>query len=167
MITQTYVKKKFQPNSFVNTETGEDIQSETGASSYNVPTGNYMISSDEYIIIDSKAKRYVESMFNQAECGRIFKMTDMVYGCYNILYKGDIPHTKDTLSEELEYTRNKMALFLKKLLKENIIYYLSGYADDKPICWIMLNPTLARKSKIFHGDCIKVFTDLSKKTPVQ
>lgn len=162
-ITKLYKKQKVNGGEFVHVDTGEMLNSVVDFTSVNVPTDKVTISSLEYIIIDSKAKRYVEQLFNQAECGRIFKMADMVYGCYNLLYKGNVPHTKETLSEELEYSRNKMTIFMKKLYKESIIHYWKGYKDGKEHTWIMLNPTFARKSKTFHTECISVFEDLSKK----
>lgn len=163
MVKKVFKRTKIFADNYVNTETGELLSSEGNYTSLNEPTEYYEVSSSEYIIIDSSAKRYIESAFNNAECGRIFQMADMVQGCYNILFHKDTPHTKETLSKELEYSRNKMSDFLKKLLKESVIYYINGYKDNNKVTWIMLNPTLARKSKLFHQDCIKVFEDLSKK----
>lgn len=163
MVKRIYNKKKLDRSQYVNIETAETLDSEVSFTSVNVPTDFVTVDSQEYIIIDSKAKAYVETLFNQAECGRIFKMTDMVHGCFNILYNKDVPHTTKTLAESLEYSRNKMTLFLRKLLKASIIYYIKGYRNDKPATFIMLNPTLARKSKKFHTDCISVFEDLSRR----
>lgn len=165
-VKTSYKKERLDTTRYVNIDTGETLSSEhPEITSVNKKNNNLVIiSSNEYITIDSNALTYIQAEFSKTESGRILQMADMVYGCYNLLQnKGnDTPHTKDTLMEELEYSRNKFSLFLKRLVKKSVIYYIKGVKDGRDQTWIMLNPTLARKSKSFHTDCVSVFEDLSK-----
>jgi len=67
------------------------------------------------------------------------------------------------LRVSLDYDESEFSRFMKRLHTKSIVYYFSGYKDGRKCKWIMLNPTLARKSKTFHKDCLNVFDDLSKK----
>lgn len=159
-------KRKIDTSKYVNIDTGELLSSETNITSFNEDTDLVVINSTEYIIIDSKARAYIEKEFNNTEVGRILNMCDMVRSCYNLLFDKNTNsyHTNETLMTELDYTRNKFADFMKKLYKKSIIYYIEGIKDGKECIWIMLNPTLARKRKTIHKSCVAVFEDLSKKT---
>lgn len=159
----TYNKKRIDTAKYVNIETGETLGSEHPniTSFNNINKDMVIISSKEYIIIDSKALQYIQQNFNNAEVARILEMSNMVKGCYNILYYEQLPHTKETLMEELEYTRSKFSLFLKKLYSKSIIYYIKGFKNGKEVTQIMLNPYLARKSKMFSTDCISSFENIS------
>ncbi len=161
-----FKKVKLDTDKYVNIDTGETLESEhPNLTSANIKdTDNVVISSKEYFIIDSRANEYIKENFNHAERGRIYDMSDMVQGCYNILHKKDrkTPHTKDTLMSDLDYTRNMFAKFMEKLYKKSIIYYLKGYKDGKECVYIMLNPYMSRKSKVFSKDCTSVFKDISK-----
>lgn len=163
---QVAVRKRIDSSKYVNMETGELLASERpDITSTTQSTDMVVVSYNEYVVIDSKAVEYIRREFNAAETGRILAMTDMVRGCYNILFnkKTNEPHCKDSLSDDLEYSRNKFADFLKKLFEKSVIYYIKGVKGGRERVWIMLNPTLARKSKVFHKDCRSVFEDLSKK----
>lgn len=157
-------KVKIDTSKYMNIETGELLSEEhEDISSVNKDTDLVIVHYNEYVIISSKAKEYIEREFSNVEAGRIFKMCDMVYGYYNVLSNKDkTPHTNATLSKELEYTRNKYAEFMKKLYSKSIIYYLEGMKDNKKCTWILLNPTLARKRKTIHKDVLPLFDDLSK-----
>lgn len=165
MNTKVYNKEKLDTSKYVNIETGETLQSENpNITSVNkINKDLVIVSSDEYIIIDSKALVYIQKNFTNAEVARILDMSNMVKGCYNLLYKKDsTEHTKESLKEELEYTRNNFALFMKKLYVKSIIYYFKGFKNGKELTHIMLNPHLARKSKTFFVDCISSFEDIRK-----
>jgi hypothetical protein len=165
MIKKKYTKVKLDFEDYVNKNTGEVLSSEYDVTSFNVVNNDVIIiSSNEYIVIDSKARAYIEANFTTSEQGSIWKMTDMVYGCFNLLCdKNKKPHTKDSLEKTLDYARSTMHGFLKKLYEKSVIYYIEGYKNKKKCTWIMLNPTLARKQKTFRKECLEVFTDLSKK----
>lgn len=159
-------KKQIDTSKYVNVETGESLSSELpNLTSVNIKDKDMVIiSSKEYMTIDSEALQYIKKEFNNAECGRILEMCNMVNGSYNILYnQNKEPHTKQTLGEELNYTINKFRDFLQKLYKKSVIYYIMGFKDNKEQTWIMLNPTLARKQKTFNIRCVSSFQNLAEK----
>lgn len=163
-MTHKRTTKKLNPENYINKDTGETLTSEIpDIKSVNVVDEDVVIvNSDEYVIIDSAALTYIRENFSPTDLGRIMKMTDMTYGEYNVLYNGVTPHTTVTLMEDLEYSRNKFANFMKRLHMKSIIYYLDGYVDGKKKRHIMLNPHLARKRKTFNKQCINVFQDIKK-----
>ncbi len=136
-ITKLYKKQKLNGGEFVHIDTGEMLNSVVDFTSVNVPTDKVTISSLEYIIIDSKAKRYVEQLFNQAECGRIFKMADMVYGCYNLLYKDSVPHTKETLSFKervsIDFALNHLLGVLGGIDKDAVVRDELSLSNESPL----------------------------------
>ena len=156
------VRKKIDGNQFVNKGTGETLAStHPGIRSVNTIDDDIVIMhSKEFVVIDSTAFQYISKHFSVTDIGRILKMADMTYGEYNILYNGSVPHDNKTLMEALEYSRNKFATFMKRLERKSIIYYISGYFDDKPAKYIMLNPHLARKRKTINRECLDVFKDI-------
>jgi len=160
---QVFKKTKIDASKYVNIETGQTLQSEnpniTSLNSFHKDL--VLLDYKEYVVIDSKALAYITKYFSSTELGRITKMADMVEGCFNILHdKEHIPHSDETLMQEIEYTRNKYAEFMKKLYKKGIIYYVTGYKNNKPIKYILLNPHLAKKSKTIHKDCLTYFNPL-------
>lgn len=121
------------------------------------------LGTDGCIIIDSKVIEYLAANFTNAELGRILQMADMVSGSYNILAdENNDPHTKETLMNELDYARNNFAIFMKKLYDKSIICYTKSTKKNKQITHVMLNPTLARKSKTVHKECLALFDDLRR-----
>lgn len=160
---QVFNKTKIDPSKYVNIETGETLQSEnpniTSLNSFK--SDLVMIDYKEYVVIDSHALNYIVQNFSSTEIGRITKMADMVEGCFNILHNDQkVPHTDESLMEEIEYTRNKYAEFMKKLYKKGVVYYVTGYKYNKPVKYILLNPYLAKKSKTLHKDCLTYFNPL-------
>lgn len=161
-----YNKRKIDFTNYVNTTTGETFFSEfPNITSINIKNNNLaIVNSEEYIIIDSKAFRYIQKIFSAADMAKIHRLSDMVKGTYNLLHdKNGTPCIPKTLRTSLDYDESEFSRFLKRLHSKSIIHYLSGYKNGKKCKWIMLNPTLARKSKTFHKDCLIVFDDLSKK----
>jgi hypothetical protein len=120
-----------------------------------------IIHSKEYVIIDSCALQYIIQNFTTVDYGRILKMADMVNGSYNILFHNrQEPHSDATLMEELDYTRNKYADFMKRLYRKSIISYIHTVKDGKEFKYIMLNPHLARKRKTIDKNCLSYFDEL-------
>ena len=161
-------KVNINPSDYVNTKTGETLQSEnpniTSLNSFH--NDLVIIDYKEYVVIDSKALNYISENFSSTEVGRIIKMSDMVKGCFNILHdKGQNPHTDESLMIDIEYTRNKYADFMKKLIMKGVIYYVIGYKNKKPVKYILLNPHLARKSKTIHKECLLYFDKLTVSKP--
>jgi hypothetical protein len=161
------VVTKVDVEKYVNKETGEVMQSEMGMGMGKVhvvgQSESVLISSDEYIIIDSQAIEYVGKEFAPMDVGRIMKMANMTYGPYNIIHKNGAPCTDDQLMQELNYSRNKYADFMKRLYRKSVIYYMSGVFEGKEAKYILLNPHLARKRKTVHVDVLSVFDNISKR----
>jgi len=155
------VTKKKMSN-LVDMETGEVLPAST---TVNVKDEDLVIvSSEEYVIIDSHALQYILSNFTHVDYGRILKMADMTNGTFNILYQDrKFPHTDATLMAELKYTRNKYADFMKRLYKKSVISYIYTVIDGKEYKYIMLNPNLARKRKTIDKTCLGYFDKLGCK----
>jgi hypothetical protein len=161
-----FKKNTLDLGSYVNIKTGESLLDERpNISSVSEKTNLVILHSKEYIVIDSKALDYVIRSFNRSDAFKIMEMADMVRTCYNVLFdrKKDVPHSKESLMDELDVTQSKFEAFLRKLLLHNIIYYIVGVKNRRKIVHIMLNPTLARKSKALSKDCTSVFANLSEK----
>jgi len=164
--TTIYTKRNIDTSNYVNTVTGETLFSEfPNTTSINIKDENLaIVNSDEYIIIDSKAFRYIQTIFSAADLAKIQRLSDMVKGTYNLLHdQNGVALVPITLRASLDYDESEFSRFMSRLHKKSIIHYLYGYKDGRKCKWIMLNPTLARKRKTFHTDCTSVFDDLSKK----
>lgn len=164
-----YKKKNINTSDYVNLQTGELLSAEVpNITSVNVKNVDLsIINTLEYIILDSKALRYIQSICTNADMARIHRLSDMVYGVYNILHDDKRkPHTTQSLRVSLDYDASEFSRFMKRLHTKSIIHYIEGYKDNRKCRWIMLNPYLCRKSKRFHNNCLCVFDDLSKKQGV-
>lgn len=159
---QKIVRKIKSDGSLIDVTTGEVLPAGT---TVNIEDEDLVIiHSDEYVVIDSKALLYILDNFSATDYGRILKMANMTNGSYNILYQNrTVPHTDATLMEELKYTRNKYADFMKRLYKGGVIYYIKGVKDGVEFKHIMLNPHLARKRKTIAKDCLIYFDELKPK----
>jgi len=161
MIKPIVTKKKSDGN-LVDTTTGEILPIGTTVNVVNEDL--VIVHSDEYVVIDSKALAYIVDNFTPVDYGRILKMANMTNGSYNILYYDrKVPHTDRSLMDELKYTRNKYADFMKRLYKNGVVYYISGVKDGVEFKHIMLNPHLARKRKTIAKDCLIYFNELNSK----
>jgi hypothetical protein len=73
---------------YVNMPTGEPLATEFP----NITPANIkdeilsIVSCDEYIILDSKAFRYIQSICTNADIARISGLSDRVRGCHNIVH---------------------------------------------------------------------------------
>jgi hypothetical protein len=156
------VNKVKSNGTLVDTSTGEVLPEGTTVNVINEDL--VIVHSDEYVVIDSKALIYILEHFTPVDYGRILKMANMTNGSYNILYVDrKVPHTDTTLMEELKYTRNKYADFMKRLYKGGVVYYINGVKDGVEFKHIMLNPHLARKRKTIAKDCLIYFDELVEK----
>ena len=167
--TNVYTKRTIDASKFVDTTTGEPLFSAfPNTTSVNIKDPDLkIINSVEYIIIDSKALNYIQKIFSNTDLAKILKLTNMVKGRYNLLHDLDgNAQTPITLRHNLLIGESEFSKLMKRLHENSIISYFSGYKNGKKCKWIMLNPTLARKSKTFHKDCLEVFDDLTKKSAV-
>jgi len=108
----------------------------------------------EYIMIDPDATKYLFANFSDADVGSIIRMA-------NILSDGNL-HTKESLMEEFHYPIKQFPSFIKKLYSKSVIFYIKGVKDNKESTYIMINPTLARKSKTVHKEYLALFDDLRR-----
>ena len=72
-------------------------------------------------------------------------------------------HGNASLAKALDYSRNKHLDFLNFLYEKSIIDYRVTYDENikaSRIAGIILNPTLARRTKFIHQDSVKPFKDL-------
>jgi hypothetical protein len=134
--TTIYTKRKINISNYVNTITGETLFSELpNTTSINIRDENYaIVNSEEYIIIDSNAFRYIQTIFSSADLAKVQRLSDMVKGTYNLLYdnKG-IHHVPKTLRVTLDYDESEFSRFMKRLHTKSIVYYFSGYKDGEEV----------------------------------
>lgn len=167
MNKNVFTKKKIDTDTYVNIETGELLSSSNpNLTSINEVNPNLeIISSTDYLIIDSKALAFLIEHFNNADLANIIKISNMVKGNYNVVYNEKIPHTKTSLQEELDYSVNKFNQFIKRLFNKGIISYLVCFnpkANHKEK-YIVLNPNLCRKSKVFRKETLDLFRQFNLK----
>src|ERR1035438_2365272 len=98
--TTIYTKRKIDTSNYVNTTTGETLYSEfPNTTSINIKDENLaIVNSEEYIIVDSKALRYIQMIFSPTDLAKIQRLSDMVKGTYNLLYdENGVAHIPKTL----------------------------------------------------------------------
>lgn len=158
----TFNKHKIDGSKYVNSETGETLNSEVGTvTSVNIPSTDYVkFKSESFFIIDSKAITYLQKHLTKTEMYYIYSACKMAKGQFNILHdKDNNAHTKKTLQADFDLSRNPFNRLMKRLLDKGVIYYLVGYLNGKKINHIMLNPNLARSTNIIHSQCARVFQE--------
>ena len=165
--TQNVFKKKnLNPCDYVNKHTGELLSDETpNITSVMVKSPDILIIDTlEYLIIDSNALRYLQSILSKTDIEKIVRMADMVDTEYNILCdKMKKPHSTVSLRITLKIDEADFCRFMKRLYNSSVIYYIHGVKDNKRFKHVMLNPFFARKRKTFHKSCTQVFENLSEK----
>ena len=136
-----YTQRKINTDNYINTITGEVLFSEyPNLTSINVKDANLIIVDyGEFITIDSKALRYILTIFNQADMSKILRMADMVKGIYNVLHdeKGSA-HSPQSLRLSLSYDAAEFSRFLKRLHTKSIIHYIAGYKDGRKCKYISM-----------------------------
>jgi hypothetical protein len=163
------LKTNHNPSEYINPDTGETLPSELSSGknckiqlTKEEDSDYYVIDSERYIIIDSKALTKVTAMLKQAELAKVLKLADKVKTPFNIIYDDKEPYTPEKLSEFLEFDLHNFYTLVRKLVKKGILAYVvcapSGYLKKV----YMLNPTLARKGKRFHNYTLDIFPDLGK-----
>ena len=161
-------RKRIDATTYVNKTTNKTLAEEVGdfnVTSINMVEGDLVkIDNKNYVTIDSNAIAYLEKYFPDVYIGKIMKMCRMVDGIYNLIVDDNrLPHTKASLAKALDYSRNKHLDFLNFLYEKSIIDYRVTYDENikaSRIAGIILNPTLARRTKFIHQDSVKPFKDL-------
>ena len=165
-IKKVYKKKKLNPCDYVNKHTGELLSDETpNITSINVKNPDLVIIDTlEYMIIDTNALRFLQSILSKTDIEKIIRMADMVDTEYNILCdKMKKPYSTVNLRITLKIEEADFCRFMKRLYNSSVIYYMHGVKDNKRFKHVMLNPFFARKRKFFHVNCTQVFENLSEK----
>lgn len=117
------------------------------------------ISSEDFITLDTETLIEVSSRISGLDISRILKMGATLHSDMNIIYHPTInrPIKQFELEEILAYSKNKLALFLNMLQKENILVIKRLYVNGNYRDCFILNPYLIRKRKTFDIDCLTLF----------
>lgn len=147
---------------YINSETGETLESEGAVVVRNEDTGLVTISSGEYATIDAAAWDYICGILNDADVGKVSKMAQMTKTSLNLLYAGNNrPHSSKTLQVALSIKSQRMFFELvKRLKKAGVIYVLDGLILGEVRKVYMLNPFLARKRKTIVDWAANKFKEL-------
>jgi hypothetical protein len=147
--------------------TGEElIEANEGFLTIQKVTGIIEVDYKHYFHMNEEVLDFLETIFTPEEFAKIQKMCRMITVTSNILHsKRNEPHTFDTLSEELNVSRNRFYKFLEKLYKEGVVWKTTGYTSDfkignptkKKFVLYILNPALAKKGSIHDTDIIAYF----------
>ena len=116
-------KQQFDVGKYVNSETGEML------ASVNITEEGecVIITSDDYIVLDSKTVRYLSTELSRTEINSMIMMATDLKTPLNIVYNGPQPHTNQSLQKFLGYSSKAMFLkLLNKLMKVGVIYQLKG-----------------------------------------
>jgi hypothetical protein len=164
--TVLVTQSKKHPNEYVNTETGETLGSETNdkiSITMKEATGLFEIDSNDYIVFDSGAIAYLESVLGNADVQRVNRMARMLKtDCSILCQDNNHPHSPETLSVIFNLSKNKFYEMIRRLVSKNILSYCvcapSGYVQKI----YMLNPYIARKRKNFNCELLVFFRDITK-----
>jgi len=157
----------FDVDKYVNVETGEVLSSELKNIRPSVTVtekGDYMImSSDDFIILDSKTAEYLAEELSRAEFANMLKMATDLKTPLNLVYNGPRPHTNETLQNFLGYASESMfSKLIKKLMKVGVLYQIKGNIMGEVRVIYMLNPFIARKRKTVDTKLFEVFKPFIK-----
>ena len=155
-------KQVFDVGKYVNADTGEMLASELGKDKMSVNITEegecVIITSDDYIVLDSKTVRYLATELSRTEVNTMIMMATDLKTPFNIVYNGPQPHTNQSLQKFLGYSSKAMFLkLLNKLMKVGVIYQLKGRIKDEIRVIYMLNPFIARKRKTIDKEVFNVF----------
>lgn len=159
----SYKKVKKDVAKYVNTETGEVLGSEDKVSSMNVVDPNYyIVDSKQYVIVDIEAMQYLETILAPRDMYYVRIMTEMCQGEYNALYDNDkTPYDRASLQERFNLAKNRFVKLMKELYVKGVINYMLSHHNGKEMKFILLNPSIARRTKRLNVYTKKLFADLS------
>lgn len=151
---------------FVNKETGETLESQVGViTSINTRDEDFVvIDGENFMIVEKNALNYLETILSSSEMNYVRMMSTMVGGEYNALFgKNNEALTRKTLQDEIEVAKTTFVQLMSKLHKEGVISYLDSYISrNKKVKFVVMNPTLARKTKRIRVETASLFRDLRK-----
>ncbi len=158
-------KRNLDLDNYVNSETGELLLSEFNGTSITASkeTNRVLISSDEYVVIDSPSLRIMCDLLSNVDYRRVVTMGNWLFTDFNVVFNNNVPHTLDTLAKALNMNPDDTRRFCKRLVEVNIMAYVvcapSGFLQRI----YMLNPILIRKRKTFHKHLLTFFNELKSK----
>lgn len=153
-------KKKVNLEEYVHQDTGNYLSdTHPNITSVNIVNNDlHLITYKNYFIVSDEALDYISDKFNDPDMGKIYKLSRMVEGNFNIIMnKIKQPHDKESLRIDLDYSVNKFTDFLAKLFLHGVIGYIITMKNRRKHTVIILNPHLARKRKTIHKDTMEYF----------
>jgi len=158
-------KKKIDVSQYVNTETGEYLESELkGKGSVTTVTSDekyVTISSDDYTIIDADALRYLQSLLNRSELGSLSIIASDLKTPINLVFNNNVPHTNESLQKALNINSNStFNILIRKLMKIGVLYQIKGNIMGSVKVIYMMNPLLARKRSKLDSQVFDIFKKL-------
>jgi hypothetical protein len=157
-------RKDLDAAQYANIENGDLLSDEHPGAKLKVHKDTGLVDNkyDSFTITNDAAMEVIGHHYSDSESNRINKMTRMVNDCTNILkQQDDVPHSTTTLMATMGYNRNTFYIFIRKLIYHDIVHILIMNVDNRIVKTIILNPHIARRSKIQHG-LILAFKDISK-----
>lgn len=151
---------------YVNTKTGETLESAVGTiTSINTKDDDFVIiDGEDFVIVEKGALNYLESILTASEMNYVRSMVSMVRGEYNVLHSNEHEAlTRRVLQDEIQVAKTTFVKLMSKLHKEGVVGYLDLYIKKgKKVKYVVMNPTLARKTKRIRVETAKLFRDLRK-----
>lgn len=159
-------KKQILSDNYVNMDTGEVMESELGNKISLIAqsdTNHFVIESDDYVSIDTRAMVYILNALTNSEMCRVMKMSTMAKTDCSVLYNdNNHPHTSESLCITLQMEKNKFYLFMRKLVKLNILAYCICAPTGIVQKLYLLNPYIARKRRTIHCELSSIFKDITE-----
>lgn len=117
------------------------------------------ITSENYVLVDTDAYRYSESVLCFKDMYYLNSMIHEIDTDLNLVYDSVLnnPYNITDLATKFKTQRNTIYRSFKRMQSLNIIF-ISKMSTQQII---IINPTLARKQKILKASTMKIFTDLS------
>ena len=157
--------KKINLDEYVNVKTGEQLLSKFNGSTIFISdkTEVVSVSSDNYVVFDTKVMIHLIDYFNRSELGSIYLLSSDLKTELNLIYNHNVPHTNESLMKKLNITSSStFNLLMKKLMKHGVIHQLKGKVLNQSRMIYMMNPFLARKRKTIHKDVVEIFNEFQK-----
>jgi hypothetical protein len=170
MKTQRIVTKGlFDKDQYVNKDTGELLSSEKPEIS--VYTGKPIelaeVKYKEFVITNNAAMAHIREDLGNSVSGHIISMAMHIQGHSNTVTKDDnkTPHDSESLQKLLKYSRNKYYDFINKLIRKDIVHEVRRMVGGKIVKTIVLNPSVATRTRKVDLSLLEVFHDLSEGLP--
>lgn len=155
-----------QTDKYVNHTTGETMRSETKSNEKiqkKKPNGTFRINSDNYVMFDDNAVKYLLKVLNRTDVSRVFQMSNMARGeCSILSHSNSRPHTSESLAEALGMSMDKFYAMIRTMVKESILAYTVCAPTGFVRKIYILNPYIARKKRVMSCELMHTFCDVTK-----